>query len=298
MRSNKKEITPEKEQNRTPTRKRSLARSGLLLGVLLILLLLAESPRLQSLRGTAAYLLAGKLLLTAIAAYFAWFHPSAQGMPWEGRACMMLGTCILFTVFLPERTAVLADVMIYAAQAVLLVLTLTRGLYAGPGIMLCLTPVKLLSVNLQMWSFAANRGGIHFWKAAAVGTLVVSLGAYFLIRYRIIRLKDDRRSERIACVVLTAMMGFAGIWSSLMNLNYALDTSLPQTYETKVTGRHVSTGKSTTYYLQVYSPEGMLEVRVSENEYTNTESGHPGTLERYRGAFDDPYYVLYLDGQQ
>lgn len=259
-------------------------------------LFLIASPKTLEFRKTIFFTIGIKVLVSAVILYFAFLHKSAKGLPIWGKICMILGAVLLFTAFLPVKVSIVMSVLILVLQSVLFAFTLTTICNpAGPGVVMMLTMLKLLSVDSEGWSFVNNPGGFHFWAVALVGMAIVGFAFYEMLRRGFIKLKDNRTSGRVSIVLMAGVIAFIGTWCSVSNLNYALDTSAPQTYQTEIVGKRISSGKNTTYYLKAQAPEGELDFDVSENLYYLVETGDGGKLLKYQGAFSDPYYVLQLD---
>lgn len=279
------------------TKRANLPRTVFLLGAMLVFTYLTSSPKLQEYRNTMLFTIGIKVLASLVILFFAFLHRSAKNLNLIGRICMILGILLLLSVYLPAKAAMLSDTLIFVIQIVLLLAAWKAGSsVAGPGVMTAISFLKLMTTDGQEWAFVNNSGGFHFWPAALVGSIGIATALYIMLQKGIIKLKDDRISERIAALFLTVLFGFLAIWTCASNLNYALDTSVPQRIQTVVEDKKISSSsKNTTYYLVTSAPEGELRVDVSEGLYYVAEIGDRGELLKYQGAFGDPYYVLKLD---
>ena len=107
--------------------------------------------------------------------------------------------------------------------------------------------------------------------------------------------EDNSRSSRILIpVIVTGAVFLTGIFV-ISNLNYALDSSLPEKSREagiiEKTSYHHSKGDD-EFYITVNAGGSELKLNVYEDEYEYLEEGDTVLVEQYPGAFGDAYYAL------
>jgi hypothetical protein len=96
-------------------------------------------------------------------------------------------------------------------------------------------------------------------------------------------------------LLLILLFGSAFCGGALCEANALLDHSAPQNFSAAVTGKHISSGKSTTYYLNLdpWGPQaGQSEVSVPANLYHSVAPGDNVCISLYSGALRAPWYAI------
>jgi hypothetical protein len=77
--------------------------------------------------------------------------------------------------------------------------------------------------------------------------------------------------------------------------NALLDDAAPEEFEAQITDKHISTGKSTTYYLTLapWGPRTEAEdITVTQDFYEQASVGETIPLLLYPGALEVPYLIV------
>ncbi|NEM98513.1 hypothetical protein [Pontibacter burrus] len=130
----------------------------------------------------------------------------------------------------------------------------------------------------------------NVWIASGVialaGLAVLMLGNP-VFRYKTL-------TDYLTILLLAIVMFVYGFGSSVF-MNCYYDTSEPETYSTTITDKRKSTGKTTTYYLELAPQQGYYkieEVSVSKEMYQEFESGDQVTVYVHEGWLDIPWYYV------
>jgi hypothetical protein len=118
------------------------------------------------------------------------------------------------------------------------------------------------------------------------GVLVVYLFAFY---------RPAVNSKQVGGALL-AVLVFGGFyaWGAVVGLNRMKDPAPPQTYEVTVTGKHYSSGRSTTYYLSLerWGPfrSPVHSMQVSRSLYTSVNAGDQICVELHAGLLHAAWY--------
>jgi len=122
----------------------------------------------------------------------------------------------------------------------------------------------------------------------------VILGA--LVLTAIIARSDRGLRVRYGVILLFFVFSAVYAYGAIVQANALLDNSAPQTYEVVVTGKHVTTGRSTTYYLRLaaWGPQtDASDVTVGRRLYNVIEPGQTVCADLRAGALRIPWYTVF-----
>jgi len=149
----------------------------------------------------------------------------------------------------------------------------------------------LFSQFVSARNFTFTESGIPFFvPAAAIGILIA--GAIFTIF-----IKDNyKKSSKANKTVIFLIACFAAVfvtWAGIANLNYVLDFSEPEAYDVKIEDKdHVRRRKGLDWYTFTVTVNGKpLDIDVSGAEYNAHKIGDTYTVNRYAGAFGEPFFI-------
>lgn len=130
----------------------------------------------------------------------------------------------------------------------------------------------------------------NVWK----GTFLLSalFMALLLVRSREFLFQSARE---YGIALFFAVLALAYGFGALVTLNAILDMSPTSEYSSRVTGKHVSTGKSTTYYLKLapWGPQREVDdVSVSKTLYNRLQVQDEVQVHLKNGRFDIPWFVV------
>ena len=141
------------------------------------------------------------------------------------------------------------------------------------------------------FGFLLRNRGVHLVSLRPLGLLVVFVAfAYFAAFFRTYL---ESSSPVGAFFGLLFLAGFYG-YAMAVTANTVDDHSSAVTYAASVTGKHISSGRSTTYYLEL-SPWGPLQTRnnlsVSRNIFRQLAPGDQICLRLHDGRLHAPWYA-------
>ncbi|MCL3781879.1 hypothetical protein EMN47_15955 [Prolixibacteraceae bacterium JC049] len=131
----------------------------------------------------------------------------------------------------------------------------------------------------------------HFWKPAL---LIFSLLIVIVFFKSKARYNFKKASGYLA---ILAVLIFGGLYSYglIITTNAIFDQSVTTTYNAKILDKHKSSGKTTTYYLELtpWGPQTQTEdVSVSKQVYNSQKIGDSTTIYFRSGFFQIPYYAV------
>lgn len=93
------------------------------------------------------------------------------------------------------------------------------------------------------------------------------------------------------------MLMFGGIYAYglLITTNVVFDESEPRVYKAKILDKRISSGKTTTYYLELdkWGPqEEVDDVSVAKDIYNAKEIGDTAIVYFNHGLYEIPYYIV------
>lgn len=106
---------------------------------------------------------------------------------------------------------------------------------------------------------------------------------------------DFKKGLTYLTVLGTLLISGAYAYGLLITTNAAFDESEPITYDTKILNKRISSGKSTTYYLELdkWGPQSKIdEVSVAKDIYNSKEIGDKAVVYFNNGLYKIPYYFV------
>ena len=261
-------------------------------GAYLVFMILEFRPELQPMRDTILWKVTGKAIYSGLILYFAWIakkHP-----PRSGQIIMTLMAATFWLgLIVPSNRLVLLyiTVLVFAGIGYLFFLVIQKKKNNEPLMYATMFFAIMLLDFMRDYTYVDGDDTRH-WQISLVLALIVGVAACYLIFYGFIRLKDDRMSEKVCWCIISVVVAFILFWTTVNNLNYMLDFSLPDQYQMTITDKEINSSKSGTYYelTLVYKKE-KFDLNVPQSTYFQYEIGDRFPVELYRGFFGDPYYI-------
>lgn len=251
-------------------------------------------PGMQDIRNTLAFEVLFRLAISGVILYFAWIWKKKSSFP--AKCTLTAIACVVwFPLLIPNFKVFLlaATVLEFAGVAVLLWEQINLKKHTEPLLYVTAFLLLVAAGNATSYTFVENPNGMHFGLVTALLTLLAGIFAGYLVFSGTLKLKDDRKSERIAFVFAGLLVGFFLVWPTILNLNYLLDQQIPEVYEMPVEEKDINTaGKNTSYYLYVSFRGEQLKLDVSQSQYYHYEKGEVVPVTLYEGAFHDPFYIV------
>lgn len=131
----------------------------------------------------------------------------------------------------------------------------------------------------------------NFWKPALLLFAILTFLLFFKsgVKY------DFKKAVSYLAVLGILMFGSMYAYGFLVTTNVIFDNSYPVNYQANVIDKHISSGKSTTYYLKLdpWGPQTEIEdVSVSKQIYKTTEIGDSVMVYFNNGLYEIPYYLI------
>lgn len=253
-------------------------------------LVLENRPELQPMRDSMLYKLLWKAAYSSVILYFAWFSKLRPERP--GQLIMTLMAFAYWQIlFVPSQRLLLLHItlLVFAGIGYLLWLKIQTGKNNAP---LSWTTVFMGLALMQVdYTYQDGNTGRH-WEISLLMAVLAGAAAWYLIFNGILRLKDDRMSEKVCWCVVAAGAAFALSFFTANNLNYMLDYSLPEQYSMTIAQKDIQSSRSGTDYefLLTYKGEE-IKMDVSQSIYYQYEVGDSFPVELYQGFFGDAYYI-------
>lgn len=279
-----------KKKQRKPSEGKILVLVVLLLSLDFFLL----HPGVQDFRDSLLFDVLFRLVASGGILFFAWVWKKKPSRPAKWTLSVMACAVWLPMMILEYRVFLLtATVLEFLGVAVLIWEQVNLKKHTEPLLYVTVVFMLVLVTNAGSYTFVKNPNGLHFGLISVVLTMLAGCFSGYLVFSEKLKLKDDRVSERIAFVIAGFLVGFFLVWPTLLNLNYLLDTQIPQIYEMPVEDKNINTsGKNTTYHLDVSFHGELLELEVSQSQYYQFDIGDEIPVMLYEGAFHDPFYVV------
>lgn len=134
---------------------------------------------------------------------------------------------------------------------------------------------------------------IEISKLLLYAGVITTLGT-FLYLYDNAEIKLSN-SHKWLVILWTILWIGASTYGSLVILNKELDESPSLTFHTSITGKHVNSGKSTTYYIEFKPWDPLLDIddiTVSRDEYENYIVGQTIAVKVKKGFFNFRWFYI------
>lgn len=131
----------------------------------------------------------------------------------------------------------------------------------------------------------------NFWVPA----LLIFTFLTFLIFFKSKLEYNFKKVASYMAILVMIMFSCMYAYGALITTNVIFDNSYPNTYKANVIDKHISSGKTPSYYLTLDSWEPQTEpenVSVSKEVYYANEVGNATTVYFKNGLYDIPYYLI------
>lgn len=128
-----------------------------------------------------------------------------------------------------------------------------------------------------------------------IPAIVVAVVAFIpALIYGIKKYKSTHSLDKLIAVPLAALLiGFVATWMTVSSMNVTMDFSTPSYENFVLVDKDVRTGarRMTTYIFTVQSGDTTFDIDVDDYDYHNHEINETIMLSKYKGAFNEPYYI-------
>ena len=199
----------------------------------------------------------------------------------------------LWGYFVPRPYIPLISVLAALPLIALILLLRTRNLYQVEGRKTDARPslaIPLIAPSLVLALRALLDFNLLEWKPIATVTILVAVLLTFAIAA-----SDSSLRKRPAMVILFSLFTVAYGYGIAVQADVLPDRNSPQLFHGTVTDKHESTGKTTTYHLELspWGPQsGPNEVTVQYDLYRNVAAGESVCLWVYPGMLHAQWYQV------
>lgn len=198
-----------------------------------------------------------------------------------------------WALFFPRAYIPVVSTLILLPLIALGLLIRSRGIYQVEGRRNDARPslaLVFLFPGIALW--VSSMRGLHLlaWKPILPVAILIAIGMTVLIAA-----SDDATRKRPLALVPILLFGVAYGYGFTTEMNVLLDRSRAQTFQVVAFDRHVSHGKSTTYYLDLdpWGPQPVAtQVAVPQSLYNATSPGATVCVDLHSGALRIPWYVV------
>ena len=196
-------------------------------------------------------------------------------------------------LFFPRPYSLIIFLLAIVPLIVMAVLARSRGIYQIEGRRTDSRPALTLAFlipGLALGFRAIDDMHMLRWEPILLLTAICAL----LLAWLLIR-SDHRLWRRPAAVILIVFFGVFYSDGLVAALNALLDRSEPRAYETVVTDKHMSSGKTTTYYLRLepWGPQTATDDEsVPYSLYESRQIGDRVCVYLHSGALNAPWYDI------
>lgn len=259
-------------------------------------------PSLQPMRDSWIYIIISKAAISGVILYFTWLRKKRPPI-FEKIAVSIFALLPWAPLFIKSGRAILLVQMIlfYILLIIFIKHFSTDKKYTTVTNAVTLFIGMIIILSVKDYTYLHNSEGIHFWEIALIIALLVAAVFTILMVNNIIKLEDDRTSERIMAPILVLGMTFILVAFTISNLNYSLDFSKPVDYAATVLEKRIDTGyRSPTDYVFSANVNGEeKEFNVTQSEYFHKNIGDSFSVRLYQGAFGHEYYIYsYVKGRE
>jgi len=194
--------------------------------------------------------------------------------------------------FFPRPYTLVISVLILLPWLAVLIISLSHGMFrmdeqkndAHPNVaILYMFPGFVLTMRALDFQLLG-------WKLVVVFTIVITFALWIVG----VLADSSLWKKRLVLIVLFLLTGAYG-YGACVEANCLLDGSTATIYSSRILGKHVSSGRSTTYYLRL-APWGPTQqeddVSVSRAFYNSIRTGETVCLPVKRGALRISWFVV------
>ncbi|WP_431241318.1 hypothetical protein ACQ9BO_14575 [Flavobacterium sp. P21] len=125
-------------------------------------------------------------------------------------------------------------------------------------------------------------------------TLLIASAFIAILYFSHLKTEHNKTSEILSFLGIF-VFAICYAYGTFITINCLYDHSEPKVFKTSVLDKRISTGKTTTYYLQL-GPWGPRkesdEVKVSKEQYNNSKINDEAEVYLMKGEFDIPWFEV------
>lgn len=221
----------------------------------------------------------------------------AQQVAAAKKAAMSLNAltivAVVWTFFFPRSYTPIVSTLILLPVIALGLLIRSRGIYQVEGRRNDARPsLALVFLFPGLGLLVSSMRGFHLlaWKPILPIAILVAIGMTVVIATT-----DAATQKRPLALIPFLLFGVLYGYGLTTQVNVLLDRSSAQTFQVVAFDKHISQGKSTTYYLHLdpWGPQpAATQVAVPRSLYDATPPGATVCVDLHSGALRIPWYVV------
>lgn len=249
-------------------------------------------PVTKPLRDSNMFLLIIKSAFSVAILYFMWFDKNKPPL-FEKVVLSVYALTPWLVLFISARIVILLEIIIFYILVVrVLTFYFKRQKYSQTVICLMAFIILMMLLDMDNFTFINNDGDLHFWQLSVITAIIATIATIILITKKILFFDEKQKFYRYSAPLFVFVVAFMMSWTSINDLNYALDYSKPTLNVGMITDKKVTrTSKNYRRYILIVSVNGgEKEFYVDDTEYDDRKIGDFMRITLYKGAFNDPYY--------
>jgi hypothetical protein len=237
------------------------------------------------------------LALCTPAAVAPWFDKREKNIAIKVLSSLAVLSFALSAAFLGLKKLLLVNIVLlilfFAAYSALAAIFKPKGLSGNNAHSIFMAQ---MSVSLFVLILAANR--FTFSEASfpflapsiALGVLIA--GAVFIIFINGGE-KKFSKGNKIGIFCIACFVSVFVAWAGIASFNYVLDFSEPQAYRVTIEDKDYTRRRKgvDSYEFTITADGKKLDIEVSWREFDSYEIGDTYTVNRYNGAFGEPFFI-------
>ncbi len=256
----------------------------------ILLFIFSNHPSLQKVRDSFIVTVIFKLAITATVIFFTFRNK--KELPKTGKILSLLVSALpwITVITLSDKIYLIYITALFFVMFGYLIMKYLKELKVYKLLDLEATFLALYMImDARAYSFIENPRGLHFWLAPLIIGIIAGIISFFLVRMDLL---DYTTANLVLMPIVVCFVFFTIMWTTALNMNYALDISEPVEHTAIIVDKDVDTaGKSVDYSFILELNGKTIELDVSSSNYYSYEIGDEFIIEYRRGAFNEPFYI-------
>lgn len=206
-----------------------------------------------------------------------------------------IGASIIF-IFFPKWYLYQFFIVSFIPIAVIFIFKYTNGLIRIEEVKNDVYPSMFFSLFLSVMAvFLRALLDINIYNYDNIWLNVIIITIVLLVIFYSLIQNVPTKSTKKIIVLVSIIFIFLYSYGNFILIDYLFDKSKPTIYHSKIIDKHISSGKTTTYYLTPSAWATQTEsdnVSVSEDQYENINIGDSINIYLYKGFFNVQYFEI------
>ncbi len=265
------------------------------LGILVLsfgVLYILTAPELEQMRQTWIFVIVSCLLKSGLILFFTYRE---RKMPYIAKISLVLAALSIWFPFVVHTSQIVLIIDLVATLFLIATVVYCCVFLGTEYAVLTITLCFFVATNIKdsiYYSFVNSSDGVHFWQVGMVVAIIGTLVCGCLIFAK--KTAIQGLGNRIGALLLSFILCFYVGWTSVLNLNYALDSTPPNVQEFEIVDCDFDMGsrKLTRYKFFIDVNGELMELSVKQSMYYSKKKGDTVAVSLYNGFFNDPFYIV------